>query len=221
MLHTEVKSKIIFIWMILTTCLFAGNQNIDISLNLTYPGASQQIINDKLVVDLGFLKEGGNYTGNNQIKIGTVRVNISQSMTPNDSDPCILQDIEYNSVNINKLKVYNEKIASKDRIYIGGKNGIILTAKNINGVVTEGNISPQEEEYFFVAPECIDSGMDGVALKRLQYEFDLYADISGVLSVGTVVGAFAENEKGIAISIKDLISNQINNSIITRGKRRK
>ncbi len=221
MLRMEAKSKIIFIWMILTTCLFAGNQNVDISLNLTYPGASQQIINDKLVIDLGFLNEGGNYTGNNQIKIGTVRVNINQTMTPNDSDPCILEDIEYNSVNINKLKVYNEKISSKDKIYIGGQNGIILTVRNINGIITEGNISPQENEYFFVAPECTDSGMDGVALKRLQYEFDLYADINGVVSLGTVVGAFAENDKGIAISIKDLISNQINNSIITRGKRRK
>lgn len=221
MLHMEVKSKIIFIWMLLTTCLFAGNQNVDISLNLTYPGASQQIINDKLVIDLGFLKEGGNYTGNNQIKIGTVRVNISQTMTKDDVEPCLLENIEYNSVNLKKLKVYDERIASKDKIYIGKQNGIVLTAKNVNGIVAEGNLSAQEDEYFFVAPECVDSVMDGIALKRLQYEFDLYADISGVLSVGTVVGAFAENEKGIAISIKDLISNQINNSIITRGKRRK
>ncbi|MGL5119427.1 MAG: hypothetical protein ACRC7H_09545 [Plesiomonas shigelloides] len=221
MLHMEVKSKIIFIWMLLTTCLFAGNQNVDISLNLTYPGASQQIINDKLVIDLGFLKEGGNYTGNNQIKIGTVKVNISQSLSNNNEDPCILEDIEYNSVNINKLKTYSERISSKDRFYIGEQNGIILTAKNINGVITEGNLAPEEEEYLFVAPECIDPGMDGFALKRLQYEFDLYADISGVLSVGTVVGAFAEDDKGVAISIKELISSQIRNSLTIRGKRRK
>lgn len=207
--------------MVLTTCLFAGNQNIDINLDLTYPEAKQQIINDKLVIDLGFLKEGGNYTGSNQIKIGTVKVNITQAATPNDSDPCILQDIEYDRVNINKLKTYDEKIASKDKIYIGGQNPIILTAKNINGVVAEGNLSPQEEEYFFVAPECIDPGMDGFALRRLEYNFDLYADIDGVLSIGTVVGAFGEDEKGVAVSIKDLISSQIKSSIITRNRRRK
>lgn len=221
MLHMEVKKKVVFAWLVLTTCLFAGNQNIDINLDLTYPEAKQQIINDKLVIDLGFLKEGGNYTGSNQIKIGTVKVNITQAATPNDSDPCILQDIEYDRVNINKLKTYDEKIASKDKIYIGGQNPIILTAKNINGVVAEGNLSPQEEEYFFVAPECIDPGMDGFALRRLEYNFDLYADIDGVLSIGTVVGAFGEDEKGVAVSIKDLISSQIKSSIITRNRRRK
>lgn len=221
MLHMEVKNRVIFIWILLTTCLLAGNQNVDIGLNLTYPGASQQIINNKLVIDLGFLKEGGNYTGSNQIKIGTVRVSISQTTTPDDDDPCILRDIEYNSVNVHKLKIFDEKISSKDKIYIGEQNGIILTVKNINGIITEGNISQGEDEYFFVAPECIDPGMNGIALKRLQYEFDLYADISGVLSIGTIVGAFAENDKGIAISIKDLISNQINSSIITKARRRK
>ena len=219
MLHMEVRSKIVVIWLLLATHLFAGNQEVDISLDLTYPGATHQMINNKFVIDLGFLKEGESYTGGNQIKIGVVKVDISQTMTAGE-DPCLLENIDYNSVNLKKLKVYDERIASKDKIYIGGQNGIILTAKNINGIVAEGNILSQEDEYYFVAPECTNPVMDGVALKKLHYEFELYADISGTVSVGTVVGAFGEDDKGVAVSIKDLISNQINSSIKTRNRRR-
>ena len=180
------------------------------------------MINDKVVVDLGFLKPGVNYTGSNNIKIGTVTVKISQKMSSEDTSGCLLDHMEFNSVKIKNLERYSAKIATVDKIYIGGGNTITLTAKNIKGIVTHGDISQSKEEYFFVSSECITEGaMPGEALTALEYEFDLYADIDGNIPIGTVVGAFGENTNGVAVSIKDLISDQIKNSITNKSRRRK
>lgn len=214
------------IWMALYfalhTGLYAGIQTVDIGLRLSYLGATQKMINDKVVVDLGFLKPGVNYTGSNNIKIGTVTVKISQKMSSEDTSGCLLDHMEFNSVKIKNLERYSAKIATVDKIYIGGGNTITLTAKNIKGIVTHGDISQSKEEYFFVSSECITEGaMPGEALTALEYEFDLYADIDGNIPIGTVVGAFGENTNGVAVSIKDLISDQIKNSITNKSRRRK
>lgn len=221
MLHMVNRRLGLFIYFFLYIALYAGVQTVDIGLDLSYEGASQKIINNKMVIDLGFLKQGTNYIGANNIKIGTVTVKISQKISGEESG-CLLEDMEFNSVNIKKLERYSERISTVDKIYVGGNNNITLTANNIRILSTQGDISSTEEEYYFVSPECLTEGvMEGVALTSLEYQFDLYADISGEIPMGTVVGAFGQNDNGVAISIKDLISNQINNSIITRGKRRK
>lgn len=202
--------------------LYAGIQNIDVGLNLSYPGASQKIISEKMVIDLGFLKQGANYTGQNNIKIGTVTVRITQKMSNNDQSGCLLEDMEFNSVKIKRLENHSAKIATVDKVYIGGNNTITLTAKGVRIISTEGDLTQAEEEYYFVAPECLKEGdLSGVALTGLQYEFDLYADINGSIPIGTVVGAFGQKENGVAVSIKDLITDQIKSSITGTNKRRR
>ncbi len=223
MLHMVDKIRLLLIYLLLKITVFAGQQSVDISLNLTHPGASQQMINDKMIIDLGFLKQNTSYTGSNQIKIGTVVVKITQSMTTEDTDSCLLKDMEFNSVNLKKLVTHSEKISTADKFYVGSNsNSIILTASNIKGILTQGNLSAAEDEYFFVAQECLaETGMEGVALTSLQYEFDLYADITGNIPIGSVTGAFSQDTSGVAISIKDLISNQIKSSNLTPYRRRK
>lgn len=222
MLRMEVRSKVIAIWMLLTTYLLAGNQNVDVSLALSYPEASQQIIAEKMVIDLGFLEEGGSYIGNKKIEVGVVTVRINQHKTSEDITPCILHGIDFDSVNIDKLKTYTGRVDTIDKIYIGNGNKIILSMGDVKIIDIQGDVKSTVDDVYFVDKEClIDGGMQDIALTELTYSFKLYAEIDGIVKKESVVSAVAQDANGIAVSIRNLIENQINNSITTRYKRRK
>lgn len=219
MLHMEIKKKILFIiYFFISSLLYAVEQTVEVDLQLTYPGASAQEIGNSFVIDLGFLKEGSSYS---RLKIGTVNVKISQRMSDDGSDPCVPESIEFNSINLEKLRDYREKIDTTDTIYIGAPPGIILNAE-VTSVIPQGSISPGQHEYYFVAPECIIPNIppifEGVAITKLQYSFDLYATI-GMVSHG-VRAAKAENKQHVQLSIRDLISNQIKGSAVGSYRRR-
>lgn len=201
--------------------LLAGSQNVHINLNLKYPGASQKIIGEKMVIDLGYLKEGQIYR---DIEVGSVEVKITQVKTSEDGgDSCILNNLEFDSVNKKNLQNFSETIESKDKIYIGkNKNKIILRAKDVNIVSMDGDIDNNKEEFYFVDPECVGNPLfKGEALVSLVYTFKLFADIDGEVQRESIVGAFAEDSTGIETSIKSLIEKQIKSSIITKNRRRK
>lgn len=178
------------------------------------------MINDKMVIDLGFFREGET---NKTIEIGTVNVRIAQRKTAEDTDSCILEGLEFDSVNIRGLKMFSERIAVSDKIYIGSNNRIILTAKDVVITEMQGSVDQaQYDTFYFVDPECIKEGvMDGEALTSLSYSFKLFADIEGTIKKDSVIGAFAQDENGIAISIENLIEKQIKSSNTVPYKRRK
>lgn len=192
--------------------VLAGNQEVDIKLNLTFQGASQKIIGDKMVIDLGYLEEGGLYKN---IEIGTVDVRISQTKTSASEDACFLNNLEFNSVKIASLEQFSERIASSDKVYIGAQNNrIILTAREVKITAMEGNIDKSNEEFFFVAPECVgDPGFQGDALTSLSYTFKLYAEIEGEIRKESIVGTFAQESTGIETSIRSLITHQIKSNL--------
>ena len=201
----------------MTSFLYAGNQAVDLRLDLTFPGASQKIIDDKLVVDLGYLKEGEVYTG---AEIGKVTVEISQRKTTEDTG-CILDDMEFDRVNINKLLSQDQRINVLDKQYVGKGSNLILTTRNIKILKKEGDINPSKDELFFVSKECLDENvMQGVALTKLQYEFGLYVDINDPIKLDTVVGAFAQDERGVLTSLKGLVINQITGSLSSNRRRK-
>lgn len=210
----------IILYLGISIIVLAGNQNVDINLNLTFPGASQKMIGEKMVIDLGYLREGDKY---GSIEIGTIDVRITQVKTSEDNDSCILENLEFDSVNTRKLESFSERIESKDKIYIGTfNNKIILTAKDIVITDMQGDIDRNNEDFYFVAPECIGENLlPGEALTSFSYKFKLYADIEGEIQKESIVGAFAQDSKGIEISIKSLISHQIKNSNLKPYKRRK
>lgn len=217
----RMVNKVILLMFMVTVFSYSGNQTVDLKLDLTFPTATQKIIDNKLIIDLGYLEEGRIYTGGTQIEIGKVTVDISQRKT-DEASGCILDEMEFDSVNIEKLLLQNQRIETTDKYYVGKGSNIILTAKDIRILRKEGDISPNEKDLYFVSPECIvEQVMPGIALTRLQYEFKLYADISNAVKLDSVVGAFAQDERGIAISLKDLVSRQIKGSNITLYKRRK
>ena len=126
MLHMEIKKKILLITYFLISCiLYAGDQTVNINLNLTYPGASAQEIGENLVIDLGFLKDGSSHTGDRRIEIGTISVTISQRKSQGDPSPCLLENIEFSVVNLDKLKIISERIDTTDTIYIGNPPGTV------------------------------------------------------------------------------------------------
>ena len=192
--------------------VLAGNQEVDIKLNLTFQGASQKIIGDKMVIDLGYLEEGGLYKN---IEIGTVDVRISQTKTSASEDACFLNNLEFNSVKIASLEQFSERIASSDKVYIGAQNNrIILTAREVKITAMEGNIDKSNEEFFFVAPECVgDPGFQGDALTSLSYTFKLYSEIEGEIRKESIVGTFAQESTGIETSIRSLITHQIKSNL--------
>lgn len=219
------KSKILsffFSFFLVYLSSYAGIQNIDIDLQITYPGASQKMIGEKLVVDLGYLNENQSYTGSNQIEIGTVKVRITQEKTTEESG-CFLEGIDLDTVKINSLKNFSEKISVTDKIYMGNGEPIILTAKDVNNIQALGNVDlASNEPLYFVGPDCLqESGFEGIALTSLSYEFKLFADINNTMGRGTIVGALAKNQTGVELSIRDLILNQIKNSNTVPYKRRK
>lgn len=219
MLRTVIKG---LVYLMLSTILLAGNQNIDIDLALSYPGATQQMIGEKMVIDLGFLEEGSSFVGNTKIEVGVVTVRITQHKTSGDDSACILNGIDFDAVNIDKLKRYSERVSTVDKIYIGNNNKIILSIGDIKIINTQGDITSTADDVYFVDQEClIEGGMEGIALTELTYSFKLYAEIEGVVKKESVISAIAQDSNGIGISIRNLIENQINNSITTRGKRRK
>lgn len=224
MLHMEIKRKISFIIYFLVSCiLYAGDQTVDINLNLTYPGASAQEIGENLVIDLGFLKDGSSHTGFGRIEIGTIEITINQRKSQGDSSPCLLESIEFDTVDLDKLKTLSERIATTDTIYIGSAPGIVLSAEvssiNPSGSVTLGQGGP----YFFVDPECLTvpegDGFKGIAITELRYDFKLYAEIPHV-SKGSVLAARAQDKQGTQLSIKSLIINQIKGSTSGTSQRR-
>lgn len=224
MLHMVNKIiKLIILVQVLSINLFAGNQTVDISLVPSSSNISQQVIGDKLVIDLGYLEEGRSYVGQNKIEIGTVTVRISQMRdSGDDSTGCFLNGIEFNSVNLKNLAKYNQTINTTTKNYVGNAPRIILTGGNISRINPKGSLSPDEDEYFFVSEECLSDGsFNGFALTSLEYDFKLYAEIESPVSKGNVSGAFAENSNGVTISIKDLIKEQIKSSIGAPYKRRK
>ncbi len=174
-----------------------------------------------MVIDLGYLQEGQSYKN---LEIGTVEVKITQIKTSEDTDACILQNLEFDSVNKTNLKNFSETIEGEDKIYIGqNKNKIILTARDVNILSMDGDIDNTKDEFYFVDPECIgNQAFKGDALVSLVYTFKLFADIEGEIQRESIVGAFAkENSTGIETSIKSLIEKQIKTSITSKHKRRK
>ena len=210
----------IIVFLSTSLVLLAGNQNVDVTLDLTFPGASQKMIGEKMVIDLGFLREGHTYSS---IEIGNVNVKITQTKTAEDTEACFLENLEFNSVNTNKLEKFLEKIDSKDKIYIGTvNNSIILTAKDVKVTDMQGDVEIAKEDFLFVAPECIPEKLfPGEALTSFSYTFKLYADIVGEIKKESIVGAFAQDSKGVEISIKSLIASQIKNSNLKPYRRRK
>lgn len=210
----------IIVFLSTSLVLLAGNQNVDVTLDLTFPGASQKMIGEKMVIDLGFLREGHTYSS---IEIGNVNVKITQTKTAEDTEACFLENLEFNSVNTNKLEKFLEKIDSKDKIYIGTvNNSIILTAKDVKVTDMQGDVDIAKEDFLFVAPECIPEKLfPGEALTSFSYTFKLYADIVGEIKKESIVGAFAQDSKGVEISIKSLIASQIKNSNLKPYRRRK
>lgn len=210
----------ILLYLSISMIVLAGKQDVDINLTLKFPGASQKMIGQKMVVDLGYLIEGKQY---GTIEIGSVDVRISQIKTAEDNDNCILKDLEFDSVNINKLKNFSSTIDSKDKVYIGKlDNRIILTARDIVIKETSGDVDPTIEELYFVSPECLkEQTFKGEALTSLSYTFKLYADIVGEIQKESIVGAFAQDAKGIEVSIKSLITEQIKNSNLKPYRRSK
>lgn len=210
----------ILLYLSISMIVLAGKQDVDINLTLKFPGASQKMIGQKMVVDLGYLIEGKQY---GTIEIGSVDVRISQIKTVEDNDNCILKDLEFDSVNINKLKNFSSTIDSKDKVYIGKlDNRIILTARDIVIKETSGDVDPTIEELYFVSPECLkEQTFKGEALTSLSYTFKLYADIVGEIQKESIVGAFAQDAKGIEVSIKSLITEQIKNSNLKPYRRSK
>lgn len=217
MLH--MVSRII-LYLSISVMVLAGDQSIDINLNLKFPGASQKMIGEKMVIDLGYLREGEKY---NNIEIGSVEVKITQRKTSEDEDGCVLQNLEFDTVNTRDLEGFSERIDSKDKVYIGEiGNSIILTAKDIDIIDMTGDIDRSNEEFYFVAQECIgDEYFKGIALTSFSYKFKLYADIEGDIKKESIVGAFAQDSTGVEISIKRLIENQIKNGRLKIYKRRK
>lgn len=224
MLHMVNKIvKLIILVQVLSINLFAGNQTVDISLVPSSSNISQQVIGDKLVIDLGYLEEGRSYVGQNKIEIGTVTVRISQ-MRDSGDDPsgCFLDGIEFDSVNLKNLAKYSQTINTIDKKYVGNAPGIILTGGNVSRITPVGNLSANEDMYFFVSEECLnDKDFNGIALTSLEYDFKLYAEIESPVSKGNIAGAFAQDSNGVTISIKDLIKEQIKSSIGVPYKRRK
>lgn len=219
MLRTVIKG---LVYLMLSTILLAGNQNVDIDLALSYHGATQQMIGEKMVIDLGFLEEGSSFIGNTKIEVGVVTVKITQHKTSGDESACILNGIDFDAVNIDKLKMYSERVSTVDKIYIGNNNKIILSIGDVKIINTLGDITSTADDVYFVDQECLTEGeMEGSALTELTYSFKLYAEIEGVVKKESVISAIAEDSNGIGISIRNLIENQINDSIKTRGKRRK
>ena len=213
----RMANKII-LFLSISTLLLAGSQNVHINLNLTYPGASQKIIGEKMVIDLGYLKEGQSY---NNIEIGSVDVKITQIKTAEDDNSCVLKNLEFDAVNKNNLQNFSETIEGKDKVYIGKiKNKINLMAKEVTITSMEGDIDGISEELYFVDPECIgDPLFSGDALVSLTYSFKLFATIDGEIQRESIVGAFAQDSTGIETSIKRLIERQIRDSIITKRRR--
>ena len=207
----RMVNKVMF-FLGVSAMVLAGNQEVDIKLNLTFQGASQKIIGDKMVIDLGYLEEGGLYKN---IEIGTVDVRISQTKTSASEDACFLNNLEFNSVKIASLEQFSERIASSDKVYIGAQNNrIILTAREVKITAMEGNIDKSNEEFFFVAPECVgDPGFQGDALTSLSYTFKLYAEIEGEIRKESIVGTFAQESTGIETSIRSLITHQIKSNL--------
>ncbi|BBA52796.1 hypothetical protein FV113G1_31470 [Fusobacterium varium] len=221
MLHMEIKKKILLITYFLISCiLYAGDQTVNINLNLTYPGASAQEIGENLVIDLGFLKDGSSHTGDRRIEIGTISVTISQRKSQGDPSPCLLENIEFSVVDLDKLKIISERIDTTDTIYIGNPPGIVLSAEvsgvNPSGSITQGNLS------YFVDPECLTvpegEKFQGKALTELRYDFKLFADISNVQH--GVRAAKAQDKQGTQLSIRNLIISQIRGTTPESNRRR-
>lgn len=219
MSHMVVKKNLLIIYFFISTILSAGNQVIDIALNLTYPGASQHIIGDKMVIDLGFLKEGS-YVGNGRIEIGRLTININQTMSSEDSSGCILENIELDGVDLSKLQTISERISTVDTIYVGNSSEIILSVGDVSNIVTVGSVDSANNYFYFVAPECLTEGLlEGEALTNLKYDLKLYAEITNV-NKGSVVAAKAQDKNGVSLSIRDLIINQILGRTRILSKRR-
>ena len=216
MLYTVSRKIKILLFLILISKLgLAGNQDVNVALSLVYPGASQKTIGNQLVVDLGFLQEGENYQGGKRIHVGVVNVSITQTKTAEDISGCLLENITLDSVNIPKLRVYGGRIMTNDKIYVGSSSGgMILTEGNVRNVVTDGDVGVSGEDLYFVDSSCVMEGLlPGQALVRLSYEFDLYAEIPTVVK-GSVIGSFAQDGHGVQLSLKDLIINQIQSTVI-------
>lgn len=201
---------IAIIFFSLTSIVFSSEQYINIVFHPTFSGASAQVVGEKQVIDLGFLKEGHAYTGVNKIEIGTVSVSIRQN-TVGSEEACLPNDIQFNSVNLGKLKTMSEVIASTEKSYIGNYSGMSLSAGGISNIKAVGRTIDESTESYFVDPRCNMNNMNNIIF-TLDYEFKLYADIP--MTEKGVTGAFAQEkntEKEIAL--KDVVIRQIQGSV--------
>lgn len=204
----KIKIVIVGIFFSLTSVIFGGEQRVNITFIPTFKGASTQVVGNNQVIDLGFLKEGQSYTGANKIDIGTVHVNISQKKTGTD-DPCILEDIQFDSVNISKLKMGTEQIASTEKSYIGNFSGMTLSAGGVSNIRYTGTMKDETMDAYFTDPGCML--MDD-AIYTLDYDFKLYAEIP--MTEHGVVGAFAQDKATKKeLALKDIVIRQILGSV--------
>lgn len=207
----RIKIKAFLIFFSLTSAVFGGEQRVNIVFAPTFSGASAQIVGDKQVIDLGFLKEGQSYLGTNKIEIGTVTVNINQKKTSEDPDECVLEEIQFDSVNITKLKTMTEQITSVEKSYIGDYSGMTLSAGGVTNVTYTGRLVTEDTKAYFTDPGCTNENFTD-AIYTLNYNFKLYAEIP--LTKHGVVGSFAEQQgTQKELALKDVVIRQIHGSV--------
>lgn len=213
------QKKIWIIYFILASFIYAGDQKVDVVLDLTYPGSGQANLGSTHVVDLGFLNDGS-YAGGSRIEVGIIKVSISQRKTESSESPCALDGIDLDSVNLRKLAdpLYRPAVLTKKTNYsvAGDIDGTRMYTEIIpNSINIVGDVDGSSDLAFFVDPICNESFMKGVAIHRLSYEMKLYIEIDRVAK-GDVA---AVEGKGAATSIKDIVYEQIRGTLIAGARR--
>lgn len=213
------KKKVFIFYFLLTVFIYAGEQTVDISLDLTYPGSGQTSLGKSHIVDLGFLNDGA-YSGGNRIEVGILKVQVSQKKSSEGENACALNSIELDSVNLKRLAdpLYRPAIEIKKTSYTGSShdNGVRMYTEVIgSSIIAQGDIDGSSDVVFFVDPSCNEDFMKGAAIHRLSYEMKLYVEIDRVAK-GDVA---AINGNGTTTSIRDIVYSQIRGTTVRGGKR--
>lgn len=219
MLKLLYTKKIWIIYFILASCIYAGDQKVDVVLDLTYPGSGQANLGSTHVVDLGFLADGS-YAGGGRIEVGIIRVSITQKKTESSERACALDGIDLDSVNLRKLAdpLYRPAVSTKKTNYAVADDidGTRMYTEVIpNSINIVGDVDGTSDIAFFVDPSCSEDYMKGVAIHRLNYEMKLYVEIDRVTK-GDVA---AIEGKGAVTSIKDIVYEQIRGTLIAGARR--
>lgn len=213
------QKKIWIIYFILASFIYAGDQKVDVVLDLTYPGSGQANLGSTHVVDLGFLTDG-KYAGGSRIEVGIIKVVITQKKTETAESPCALDGIDLDSVNLKRLAdpLYRPAVLTQKTNYAVAtdKDGTRMYTEVIpNTINIVGDVDGSSDIAFFVDPSCNEDFMKGVAIHRLSYEMKLYIEIDRVAK-GDVA---AVEGQGATTSIKDIVYEQIRGTLTTGGRR--